>query len=121
MEDCCPPSVSTRPASSTLNHYLDPGMREVERDPAGLGRSRLRYERATELLHAGPPHSRQSLGRILGDHHNSPSSICSHLQESQPPLDQYATIASVIIDLTEMTMHVARGQPFSGSFHAYSM
>ncbi len=103
------------------NHYLDPGMQEVERDPAGLGRSRLRYERATELLYAGRPHSRGSLVRILADHHNSPSSICSHLQESQAPLDQYATIASVIIDLTEMTLHVGRGQPCGASFHSYTM
>jgi len=103
------------------NHYLDPAMQLVERDPASLHRSRLRYERATELLHAGRPHSRQSLVRILGDHHNSPSSICSHLQDSQPPLDQYATIASVIIDLTEMTLHVGRGQPCGASFHSYTM
>ena len=103
------------------NHYLDPAMRQVERDPAGLDRSRLRYERATELLHAGRPHSRHSLASILADHHNSPSSICSHLQDSQAPLDQYATIASVIIDLTEMTLHVGRGQPCVASFHSYPL
>ena len=103
------------------NHYLDPAMRQVERDPASLGRSRLRHERASELLHAGRPHSRQSLARLLADHHNSPSSICCHVQEAQAPLDQYSTIASVIIDLTEMTMHVTRGQPCGASFRSYSM
>ncbi|MGH2619460.1 MAG: C45 family autoproteolytic acyltransferase/hydrolase [Anaerolineales bacterium] len=103
------------------NHYLDPAMQQVERDPAGLDRSRLRHDRATELLHSGRPHSRHSLARLLADHHNSPSSICSHVQESQAPLDQYATIASVIIDLTEMTLHVARGQPCGSPFSSYAM
>jgi len=103
------------------NHYLDPAMRQVERDPASLDRSRLRHQRASQLLRAGRPHSRQSLARLLADHYNAPRSICSHVQEAQAPLDQYATIASVIINLTEMTMHVARGRPCSASFHPYPM
>ena len=103
------------------NHYLDPGMREIETDPEGLTRSRLRYDRASELLYDGRPHSRASLARILADHQNSPSSICSHPQEFRDPLDQYATIASVIVDLSEMTLHVAPGRPCSSSFRSYSM
>lgn len=103
------------------NHYLDPEMQRFEAPPSSLHRSKARYERATELLYAGRPHSRESVGAILADHQNPPGTICCHLEDAGHPLDRIATIASVIIDLSEMTMHVARGQPCAAAFQPYML
>jgi isopenicillin-N N-acyltransferase-like protein len=110
-----------RGAWAHTNHYLDPSLQEVESEPAGLARSRIRHSRATGLLEAGRPHSVDSLHRILADHQDQPNSICSHPQPGRSALDQYSTIASVVIDVTEGAMHVGQGLPCRASFTSYSL
>jgi isopenicillin-N N-acyltransferase-like protein len=47
----------------------------------------------------------------LGDHHNHPFGICCHPDESLPAAEQYATIASVIMDLPARQMWLTGEKP----------
>lgn len=45
------------------------------------------------------------------DHFNFPYSICCHPDESLPPEQQYASVASILMDLGESKMWLAPGNP----------
>jgi isopenicillin-N N-acyltransferase-like protein len=73
-----------------------------------------RAARARRLLSAAAAQGSTSLDTfrsILTDHAYGAYAICRHADPTEPPLQQTATRASVIMDLTAQTMHVAAGQP----------
>lgn len=53
----------------------------------------------------------------LADHFSFPFSICSHTDPSRTPVEQYATIASVVMDLDTLEMWVSDGNPCQTPFH----
>lgn len=95
------------------NHYVAPWMRKFEFDTNGITSSIIRYNRGTRLL-------KKNLGRItvdmlkefLSDHVNYPGSICRHGTYVK-------TTFSVIINLTTLTMHLARGNPCEINYREY--
>jgi isopenicillin-N N-acyltransferase-like protein len=48
---------------------------------------------------------------LLADHADYPHSICSHADPGDHPLEQGATIASVLMDLSARRLWLAAGQP----------
>jgi isopenicillin-N N-acyltransferase-like protein len=54
--------------------------------------------------------------RLLADHANHPSGICCHPDARMDPLDQGATVASVLMDLDERRMWVADGHPCTSPY-----
>jgi len=52
-----------------------------------------------------------AMKEILADHFNLPYAICMHAEPSTPRVGQYATVASVIMDLERRTMWLADGNP----------
>ena len=48
---------------------------------------------------------------ILSDHAYGAYAICRHPALEEPALQQTATRASLILDLSERVLHVAAGQP----------
>jgi isopenicillin-N N-acyltransferase-like protein len=103
------------------NHYLDPEMQRLEQDSESLFASRVRYHRAERLLGSLGPHSPDTFKAILADHVNHPRSICCHCNEQDAPLDRSQTIASVVMDLTAMTMSVAFGNPCVTEYETFSL
>lgn len=103
------------------NHYLDPQMKKVEKDPEELLSSRVRYFRASRLLRQNDKHTIKSLQAIQKDHVNIPNSICNHNIEGLDPLDREKTIAAMVIDLTAAEMHIAWGNPCENSYHTYHL
>jgi isopenicillin-N N-acyltransferase-like protein len=103
------------------NHYLDPKMKEVEKDPEELLSSRVRYFRASRLLRQNQQHSIKSLQAIQKDHVNIPNSICNHAIEGLDPLDREKTINALVIDLTAREMHIAWGNPCQNAYHTYHL
>jgi isopenicillin-N N-acyltransferase-like protein len=103
------------------NHYLDPKMKEVEKDPEELLSSRVRYFRASRLIRQSAQHSIKSLQAIQKDHVNIPNSICNHAIEGLDPLDREKTINALVIDLTAQEMHIAWGNPCQNSYHTYHL
>lgn len=103
------------------NHYLDPQMKQVEKDPEELLSSRVRYFRASRLLHQTEKHNIKSLQAIQKDHVNVPNSICNHNIEGADPLDREKTINALVIDLTSREMHIAWGNPCQNTYHTYHL
>jgi isopenicillin-N N-acyltransferase-like protein len=104
------------------NNYLSRRMRTIEKDSEELIASRVRYNRATRLMRSQRGKlSLKSFQGILSDHVNFPSSICSHVDEIDPPLERQQTIASLLIDLTSRTMYIAWGPPCQTEYHSYKL
>ncbi|MDP1715629.1 MAG: C45 family peptidase [Anaerolineales bacterium] len=103
------------------NHYIDPQMRQVEKDPEELLSSRVRYFRASRLIRQNDKHSIKSLQAIQKDHVNIPNSICNHNIEGLDPLDREKTINALVIDLTSREMHIAWGNPCQNTYHTYHL
>ncbi len=103
------------------NHYIDPHMREVEKDPEELLSSRVRYFRASRLIRQSQHHSIKSLQAIQKDHVNIPNSICNHNIEGLDPLDREKTISALVIDLTSREMHITWGNPCQNTYHTYHL
>jgi isopenicillin-N N-acyltransferase-like protein len=61
------------------------------------------------------------LQTILADHVNQPRSICCHCSEQDSPLDRSQTIASVVMDLTALTMTVAVGNPCTTPYETFAL
>lgn len=103
------------------NHFIDPQMRQVEKEPEELLSSRVRYFRASRLLRQNQQHTIKSLQTIQKDHVNIPNSICNHAIEGLDPLDREKTINALVIDLTAREMHIAWGNPCQNAYHTYHL
>lgn len=103
------------------NHYLDPQMKQVEKNPEELLSSRVRYFRASRLLRQNDRHTIKTLQAIQKDHVNLPNSICNHNIEGLDPLDREKTISALVIDLTAREMHITWGNPCENGYHTYHL
>lgn len=78
--------------------------------------SMKRYRRACQLLDEKEQFDDETMITILRDHENYPDSICRHVDESTPFYKQSATLASIIIDMTSLSMKYIAGYPCADSF-----
>ncbi len=62
------------------------------------------------------PLSREDIQQIFTDHFDFPYSVCSHPDPRVPRVEQYATVASIMIDLADSVMWIADGNPCETSF-----
>lgn len=95
------------------NHYIAPTMLKFEADDAGRLPSASRCERAFEYVKK----YRGEIGfeicaRFVRDHVYAPWSVCKHAGLS-------VTVFSAIIDLSELKMWLARGNPCEEEFELY--
>jgi isopenicillin-N N-acyltransferase-like protein len=63
--------------------------------------------------------STETFQTILRDHAYGAYAICRHAEPEEPPLQQSATRASVIMDLSTRTMHLAAGQPCNQEYQDF--
>ncbi len=80
-----------------------------------------RSARARRLLSAaaaGGAVALATFAAILRDHAHGTYAICRHAEPSEPPLQQTATRASVLMDLSTRTLHLAAGQPCREEYQA---
>ncbi len=81
--------------------------------------SLYRHHRARQLLE--PKLGRIDLGDIravLRDHAGFPRAICRHPDEREPAGTRTASVASLLVDLTEGVMYVAGGPPCGHEYRA---
>ncbi len=102
------------------NHFLweEPPFKDL-----GLlegGSTGHRQARAMEAMDAGAP-SRAAVEAALRDHDGRPGSVCAHADASLDEDDDYITIASIVVDLTEGTMWVTEGAPCEAPFERYAL
>jgi len=105
------------------NHYVIEVMTGCEAAP-GFEASHSRLVRAHEILQAEwtrDVDAVQLAAAILRDHAGAPGSICNHPDEHSPFGLEGATMASMIWDLTNGTMHVLKGRPCSGRYVTFTL
>lgn|SRR5574341_298377 len=103
------------------NHYQTQRMKAVEEKTEDLIGSRVRANRAMRLLRRTRKHSPETIKQILSDHVNHPNSICSHTDPGDTFIDRQKTIASLIMDLTALEMHVCWGNPCESDYFTYRL
>jgi isopenicillin-N N-acyltransferase-like protein len=84
--------------------------------------SLARAARARRLMAAARERiSPDTFRTILADHAYGAYAICRHADPTEPPLQQTATRASLIMHLEARTMDVAAGQPCQEAYRSYSL
>ena len=120
-----PPAAAASGATALFthtNHYVSPEL--TPGDASGSEGSRLRRERAGQLLSEGLEAGADlvELGkRVLRDHENAPFSICDHWEDDDPDPDQSVTTASMVWEPAEGRVHVARGQPCEAEYLTFEL
>jgi isopenicillin-N N-acyltransferase-like protein len=91
------------------NHFLSPRLHPVDVSLWAMPSSAVRLQR----LRAGAQTcaTLDDFRALLADHADYPHSICSHPDPADHPLEQGATIASVLMDLTARRVWLAAGNP----------
>jgi isopenicillin-N N-acyltransferase-like protein len=104
------------------NHYLTNRMKQYESKVKDLIDSRIRVNRITRLVRGRAKHSVESIKAILSDHMDHPQSVCYHQRmEDDESIDRKKTIASLIMDLTTLELHVAWGNPCQNDYQIYQL
>lgn len=100
------------------NHYLHPELHHHELAyDFELSNSQLRAGRMQAMILAGKGHIDAAyLQKSLRDHENGLDSVCVH---GRPPKDSHTT-ASMIANLNELQMDVAKGLPCQSEYATYT-
>jgi isopenicillin-N N-acyltransferase like protein len=105
------------------NHYESLRLRGGDTGLATSISTVARAARARRLLSAAAAQkdiSRDTLRSILTDHTYGAYAICRHPVPAEPPLQQTATRASLIMDLPARTLYLATGQPCREEYVPFS-
>jgi len=112
------------PQDGTLvhtNHFLTARLQAGDKGIVESDNTLVRYGRAMHLLHAQAGQiTVDTLKSVFCDHFNRPKSICRHPDLTQPKIERSATLASMIVDLTDGKMHVAVGEPCQAEYYTVS-
>ncbi len=108
------------------NHYNDPKMADKYeagftdlsgRSPSKYASTIYRQHRAEnlviDLMH---PVAKKDMIAIMSDHANHPWSICRHIDYNLPESEQSKTVFSEIIDVTEQTIYICKGNPCENEY-----
>jgi isopenicillin-N N-acyltransferase-like protein len=99
------------------NHYLSPTINFKDLAPWHGPGSLVRQHRLDRFLKDHQDRfSIQDLQETLQDHFNFPEAICTHPQPADPEIDQFMTVASLIMDLDEKIMYLAAGNPCQNDY-----
>ena len=102
------------------NHFLGFTNRSDLKDNAKSSSpsTLFRANRAWQLLELDRGHiDIGSFQRVFKDHFSHPNSICRHADVRRAEPEQIATLASVIMDMTEQTFYIAKGPPCQNEYY----
>lgn len=105
-------------AIAHANHFLWRGRRFKDLGLLDGGSTRARQARADAALARGA-HTVDGFKEALSDHEGAPNSVCAHADGSVPPAADYATIASVVMDLTEGILWITDGPPCRAAYERF--
>lgn len=103
------------------NHFQSPNLRVKDTGKATLPDTVIRSQRAFRLFKEEKNLGRDSIKNILRDHFGYPDSVCRHRDERLSPYEQWETLTSMIIDLTERKMLYTSGPSCSNSYQLIAM
>jgi isopenicillin-N N-acyltransferase like protein len=93
------------------NHFLAPGLHPVDVSLWAMPSSAVRLQRLRAGTGQPGPLTLDRFRALLADHADYPHSICSHPDPADHPLEQGATIASLLMDPAAGRLWLAAGQP----------
>ena len=102
------------------NHYCDLALAETDQTIAVLPDSPARLARLNDLINSREKWSAETIKEVLKDHDQVPLSICRHLPQNEE-LVQIETVASMIMDLDELTIQTTMGQPCRNKYHTTAL
>lgn len=107
------------------NNALDAGAAADECEIDEKNSTRERYQRALDLLRmnnggGGKLHV-EDFKAILRDHHGEPKCICRHPNKKLAAVDRSETVCGLIMDLGNLTIHVAPSLPCTCDFESIMM
>lgn len=104
------------------NHFLSARLQEGDTGIQESDNTLVRYGRAVRLLRgrAGAL-TAEAVMEILRDHFDRPKSICRHPDTTIARIEQSATLASMVLDLTSGIMHVAAGEPCQADYYSVDL
>jgi len=104
------------------NHFLSPNLRVKDTGKSLLPDTVIRNHRAFRLLQSkGGDLQFDTMKDVLKDHFGRPDSICRHRDERLKPSEQWETLTSIIINLTEGRMFYTAGPPCSNQYESITM
>ncbi|HHE41023.1 MAG TPA: hypothetical protein ENL12_00035 [Dehalococcoidia bacterium] len=100
------------------NHFESPMLPVRDTGKSTLPDTIFRSGRLRRLLTARKGRlGVETIREALTDHFSYPDSICRHPDGRFPRMEQWMTLSSIILDLTEMTLRYTDGPPCSGPYH----
>ena len=108
-----------RNAIGHTNHYLGTTLKEIEHvRESSIGSSLARYAALRRYLRDhGDELDVESLKELTRNHTSHPRSICAHPPMGSVPESATVTVAAIVQDLSEQTMHITRGCACENSYH----
>lgn len=92
------------------NHFVS-CTRGDDLAPRVLPDSFVRMQRLRDLLDESDPVSIDSIHRALSDHTDHPGSICCHPDPRSDETARWASISSIIMNLTDRELYLSEGNP----------
>ncbi len=100
------------------NHFESPMLRLRDTGKSTLPDTVYRSRRLRRLLETRRGRLNvESIREALSDHFSYPDSICRHPDEKYPKIDQWQTLTSIILDLTDLTLRYTDGPACTGPYH----
>ena len=79
-----------------------------------------RQARAEGAMAAGRGgHTAEAIEAILRDHDGQPDSVCAHADPEVDPVEDYVTIASLVMDLTSDEIELTQGPPCESEYERF--
>jgi len=99
------------------NHFVSPRFTGTDVSVWAMPDSPLRLEQLQEAVRsAGQELDLDTFRAVLADHAGHPGSVCAHPDPRVPEVDQGATVASLLIDLTAVRLWIADGPPCTAPY-----
>lgn len=98
------------------NHFLWPTPRPFNDVGRVDGVGSLRRQSRAERLMSRGASSPEDIAGVLRDHAGRPDSICAHRDPATDAIEDYVTVASIVIDASDRTMLVTEGPPCEAAF-----
>jgi len=104
------------------NHFQSLSFRETDTGKGLIPDTVIRSHRASRLFRERRGDLQfDTIKDVLKDHFGHPDSICRHRDERLHPMEQWETLTSMIIDLTEGKMLYTAGPPCSYPYKTIAM
>lgn len=104
------------------NHFLSPSLRLKDIGKALLPDTVIRSHRAFQLFrNIRKDLNSDSIKNVMKDHFGYPNSICRHRDERLHPREQWETLTSIIVDLTEGKMLYTNGPPCFNTYESIAI